>query len=279
MGYIYLIKNKINNKVYIGKTTRSYERRWYEHIYKAYNDQKTYAINEAIRKYGKENFNFEVIEQCEDKMLNEKEEFYIKFYGSYIKDKGYNLTFGGEGVTKVDRDRVLEEWENGKACCDIAKELHSSSDTICMIIKQYFPDSAQEIKRRSIEKTKQYRCKPILQYDENGNFINRFSSIKEATNIYGSGIARALTQKIKGQGYYWCYNDGINHISELLQQPKGKEKKNKKVSQFDLAGNYITTYISLKEATEATKISHIGDVCNGKRKSAGGYLWKWYIEV
>lgn len=275
MGYIYLIKNKINDKVYIGKTTRSYQRRWYEHIYKAYNDQKLYAINQAIKKYGEENFDFSILEKCSDEELNKKEKEYIELYHSYIQDFGYNLTFGGDGDVRVDRAKIIQKWNEGKACCDIAKELNSTSDTVCMIIKELFPDSAEEIKKRSNEKVKIFHQKPILQYDEDGHLINHFSSIKDATKIYGSGISRAIIEKIKAQGYYWCFDDGIDHISDILKQPKGGEKKYKKVIQYDLNGNYIAKYNSVKEATSSTKASHIGDVCNGKRKSAGGFLWKW----
>ena len=52
-------------------------------------------------------------------------------------------------------------------------------------------------------------------------------------------------------------------------------KKFKPVLQFDLHENFLIEYASLKEASEKTGISHIGDVCNGKRKSAGGFLWRW----
>ena len=277
MGYIYLITNKINDKKYVGQTSRSYQHRWYEHIYKSYNDKNLRAVNQAIKKYGENNFTFEILEECANEELNEKEKFYIILYQSYITEKGYNLTFGGEGNVRVDREQVKQLWEQGLACCDIAKKINSTSDTVCMIVKEYYPNSAKEIKRRSNNNVKLFHEKPILQYDENGILVNHFSSIKEASDIYGSNISRAISDKIKAHGYYWCLDDGTDYISDILKQPKNGEKRYKKVSQYDLNNNYITTYTSLKEATNTVKVSHIGDVCNGKRKSAGGYLWKWEV--
>ena len=52
-GYIYLITNKINNKKYIGQTTRTIKIRISDHFSNLY---KNYAITNAIKKYGKENF-------------------------------------------------------------------------------------------------------------------------------------------------------------------------------------------------------------------------------
>ena len=57
------------------------------------NGIKNYALYNAIRKYGIENFSFEVIEECLEKELDEKEVSYIEEYNSYYG--GYNSTLGG----------------------------------------------------------------------------------------------------------------------------------------------------------------------------------------
>lgn len=93
---IYKITNSINDKVYIGQS-ENIERRWKEHE----KDSKTkhYALYLAMRKYGIENFKFEVIEECSIKELDEKEIYYIEQHNSYIHAKdsnGYNMTLGGK---------------------------------------------------------------------------------------------------------------------------------------------------------------------------------------
>lgn len=95
---IYMIKNKINNKVYIGQSV-DIERRWEAHKWRCVNDDKHLYLYNAINKYGIENFSFDVVELCDRDELNEKEIYYIKKYHSYIYDEkpnGYNMTIGGQ---------------------------------------------------------------------------------------------------------------------------------------------------------------------------------------
>ena len=93
MGIIYKITNTINNKCYIGITKRTLKRRWYEHRWSAKNNKKKLPVHNAINKYGEDNFSIEVIEKCDNDILDEKEIYYIKFFDS-IKN-GYNLAHGG----------------------------------------------------------------------------------------------------------------------------------------------------------------------------------------
>ena len=93
---IYKITNNINKKVYIGQSI-DIKRRWRGHKSTATNpNDECYnlPLYRAIRKYGIENFIFEVLEECNVSELNEKERFYIQKYNSYFN--GYNLTLGGD---------------------------------------------------------------------------------------------------------------------------------------------------------------------------------------
>lgn len=100
---IYKITNLINGKVYIGQST-NIERRWKDHKrmfnYKDDGSLKyNYPLYCAFRKYGEKNFKFEIIEECSEEELNEKEILYIKKHNSYVRWKnsnGYNQTLGGE---------------------------------------------------------------------------------------------------------------------------------------------------------------------------------------
>ena len=90
--YVYKITNTINNKVYIG-ITQSIEKRRIQH----FNCKKKHPLYNAIKKYGKNNFTFEVIDTSNDrKSLCELEKYYIKLYNSNDRKYGYNITSGGE---------------------------------------------------------------------------------------------------------------------------------------------------------------------------------------
>lgn len=102
---IYKITNKINNKIYIGKSINIKER-WNEHIRESLLPEEKWALNKrgeqtpihkAIRKYGKENFSFEVIEECSVEELNKKEIYWISLLNSSNREIGYNISFGGDG--------------------------------------------------------------------------------------------------------------------------------------------------------------------------------------
>ena len=95
--YIYLHRNKINGKVYIGQTCQKPEKRWnYGHGYK--NCPRFYS---AIVSYGWSNFEHIILENnLTSDEANEKEQYYIKKYNSQNPDLGYNLTEGGSSLSE-----------------------------------------------------------------------------------------------------------------------------------------------------------------------------------
>lgn len=111
-GCIYLAKNILNGKVYVGKTIKSIKKRWIEHIsegrklrrLRAKNpDKKIWGshLNNVIAKYDKSIWTLEILDIAySEKELNEKETFWINEYDSMNKEKGYNMTTGGEGWKK-----------------------------------------------------------------------------------------------------------------------------------------------------------------------------------
>jgi len=95
---IYKVTNKINNKIYIGFDSQ-WPKRMISHFYKfRSNKAKHSALHLAIKKYGWDNFKWEVIYQSKEKdhTLKEMEPLFIKEFQSF--KNGYNLTEGGEGT-------------------------------------------------------------------------------------------------------------------------------------------------------------------------------------
>lgn len=101
---IYKITNNINGKIYIGQSTRV-KTRWEEH-----KNRPREAIGEAIKKYGFENFTFEMIEECkEEQQLDEREKYWINYYNSY--ENGYNLTLGGNSGPKYSPEEIIKVYK------------------------------------------------------------------------------------------------------------------------------------------------------------------------
>lgn len=95
MRYVYVIRNLINEKVYVGQTKSPVSRKA-QHFCGARkgNDKPLYR---SIRKHGEENFVFEILEECEDEVINEREQHWVTHFDSFNPEKGYNLTLGGDG--------------------------------------------------------------------------------------------------------------------------------------------------------------------------------------
>lgn len=93
---IYKITNLLNKKIYIG-CSKNIEHRWIAHKSESIietNPAYNYTIHKAFRKYGLDNFKFEIIEITEEKDLFEREKYWINKYNSY--ENGYNETLGGD---------------------------------------------------------------------------------------------------------------------------------------------------------------------------------------
>lgn len=123
MTGIYKITNKINNKVYVGQSINIYER-FNQHKRNAFNEfthTYDYPLYRAIRKYGLENFEFEVIEETTIDLLTEEEQYWIAYYDSLNPQKGYNL------VPAIDS----KKGEN----CNWAKLTNKETDLIKQLLK------------------------------------------------------------------------------------------------------------------------------------------------
>lgn len=97
MGVIYSILNKANGKILIGQTRRPYKIRKTEHFSNLRNQRhENPYLQKAWNKYGEESFEFNIIEYCDDSMLNDNEEWWISYFNSTNQENGYNLQSGGD---------------------------------------------------------------------------------------------------------------------------------------------------------------------------------------
>ncbi len=119
---IYVITNLINNKQYVG-LSKDCHKRWADHYNKSYTsnrkDDLEKALYKAMKKYGRDNFSFQIIEECSEDKLAEREIYWIEQLNSY--EKGYNETRGGDisgpnnihlgeehGMAKLTEEEVIQ---------------------------------------------------------------------------------------------------------------------------------------------------------------------------
>lgn len=205
MAYIYKITNKINNKIYIGKTEFSIEKRWAEHCRDSKKkEEKNRPLYRAFNKYGIENFKIELIEETNNP--EEKEKYWIEYYGSF--KNGYNATMGGDGKRYCDYDLIYTLYNEGLNIKEIANILSYSTDTCSNVLSQYGITKKEKLYRGRVK-----QCKTVIQLDkETEEILNVFPSIAEAYNFLGkqhSGhIAAVCNGKRKtAYGYKWKYGE------------------------------------------------------------------------
>ena len=109
MNTIYLYRKKDTNKVvYVGITCNIKDRRQQHEYYEAftkYRDEYNYPLSRAFRKYGVDAFNFEIIEELDNREeANKREDYWIMYYNT-IKE-GYNQIRGGTNRTKLSDDEI-----------------------------------------------------------------------------------------------------------------------------------------------------------------------------
>ena len=134
MAYIYIIKNDINDKVYIGKTLIEPQKRFIQHCCdsKKRRCEKRPLYN-AMRKYGAEHFWVEIIEETEDP--EQREIYWISHFNSY--KYGYNATIGGEGKRYIDAEPILQLYNQIHNQKEIAKILNISETTVNKVLKEH----------------------------------------------------------------------------------------------------------------------------------------------
>lgn len=215
---IYKITNLINNKCYIGQS-KHVSRRIQEHISSAHRvtaQDYNYPIHCAFRKYGLDNFDFELLESTTD--LNIREQYYVNLFDS--RKNGYNQTDGGYQsirqikLTKDDVIRIIEQLKTTlKPLTQIAEEFDISADFVSDInFGNSWFDETINYPVRSAELTK--LCKSycvnqsyVEQLDKSFNLISVFKSANDAGTKLAIRVDH-ITETINGKrksagGFYW----------------------------------------------------------------------------
>jgi len=180
MYYIYCYTNIINNHKYIGQTN-NIERRRREHKCSALNSNRedyNLLFHKKLREYGLDNFSFQVLEEIDSKdadFVNEREKFWIKELNSFVKNGGYNLTLGGDGVRierKIDEteaEKIKDALKKGEPTKDICYKYKIGESYLSMINNGiFFKKEEEQYPIRKYYKTNQdyQELIDLLKYSE-----------------------------------------------------------------------------------------------------------------
>ena len=245
-GYIYKITNNVNNHFYIGQTRQTIEKRFADHVKDSKMDRYSkYGLYKAMKKYGVDNFSIEQLEK----------------YSCYTDKELLNILNDREHVIIVESKKQY------------GKSVYNYSDG-----GDYDGCSVLRV--------------PVIQYDLCGNELERYNTISEAKMKTGcSGIVDVINKKpmsITSGGYVWRRTDNPltqSEINELL-----KRFDNSEIVQFGIGMKILNTFKNLNAASDyiinilkshnetfsaQTIMANIKSCCNGRQKTAFGFIWKY----
>lgn len=301
---VYCIKNAITNKIYIGKTIKSFGKRYSGCKWWIKTDNDLLKID--AEKYGIQNFEVSIIEWNIPKLdIENRENFYIDKYNS-IHPNGYNKCKSGKigqisEYTKSKQSNIKKEYYKTHKSHLLGKKMSEKTKKIISIqkrgkkwnirqrigrqksqlkgkdhpmygrsIKGFLHSNETKLKMSNSKKNSIVKCNPVFQIDPSTkNIIKEFFSIISAAkelNTSTDNIYNAINHK-KNQ----------KTAAGFEWRYKNSSQKYSKILQIDIcSGNIINEYNSHSEAAKFIGIkgkSNIISVCKGRRLSCGGFKW------
>lgn len=254
---IYKIINKINEDCYIGSSI-NLKNREFRHLRDLKNNNHhSVILQRAVEKYGIENFQFEIVEECLKSELLNREQYYLD-----TLNPKYN-------ICKIAGSPLGTK--QSKEACEKKRKYAIENNIVP-------PESTWKEKQKEVY---------MLDYNTL-EVIQKFESLSSACRYLGKDATFASTitsccknNRFSAYGYRWVFDK--NDIKNLRQKDKkdpwnkGKKidnKKSKKVYQYGLDGAFIKSWDSVKDA-ENIFGKGIGNCARGKSKTSNGYIWKY----
>lgn len=302
---IYKITNKIDGKVYIGKSINIYYR-WTQHIKIAKNPSKYRDGNRplyyAMNKYGIDNFEFEVIEICDEDVLCEREIYWIGMYDcTTLSGHGYNLTSGGENGNFTQAKKAYQYDFDGNfiaehntirdaafAVCD-KPDASAIQNAMGKIGSQSYGYQWRYDKVDKIEPYIEYHCSAlkVAKYDSNGHLVATYRSAQEAADSIGKSkslVRLSCLNKVRcAGGFTFRYYDDEPAQINYMRSKNNPGRDGNAIKQMD-GDVVLRIFDNAKDVAEYLKItdrSTLYKCCNHKLKTHlgyclyKGYRWEW----
>jgi group I intron endonuclease len=260
MGYIYKITNIITNKCYIGETKQTnIEIRWKQHKNTIKKGVGCPALKDAVKKYGIENFKFDILLICFDEDRYKYEIEYIKKYNSQVPN-GYNILGGGpgggfEGKTHSEKSKTQ----------------------ISEYMKQKYINNP-ELKREMSERNKIIMNSEIIKNKISKGMLNsekyqQMIKDKKFGNVNNTLHTEETKNKIR-ESVKNYYNEKY-HINIFKHREAMAKSVGIKISQCNLNNILINTFISFADASRQTGIPNSTiKKCVKDNKPNRGFIWK-----
>ena len=227
---IYSIENKTNHKKYIGQSV-NIKSRWTKHKAELNNgNHDNDYLQKSWNKYGEENFEFIILEECSKDMLNERERYYIDLYNTMNRDYGYNLKSGGQDknyvtedvkdkISKANKKYYIKHPEAKKQCSENAYKQWNDPKIKAKIMGEnngmYGKTHTKESRKKISEAQKGHVSKfrnttPVFCIELNKLFVDSVTTCNElGFPISRSGNIHEVCKGIRNRktvgGYHWKY--------------------------------------------------------------------------
>jgi group I intron endonuclease len=268
-GIIYLIINKENGHKYIGQTTQAMNKRWQQHIVES-RKMSQKPLHRAFRKYGIDKFTIKEIDECDEHLLNEKEEYWIKHYNTFESADGYNATSGGDKVVfnEETKTKISEKLSNIERTSEWVENIKTSLKE--KAIRESW--GCLTDKNRGNGKHSGLRVQGI--HIETGEMKEWENARIAAADVAGdpnknSNILLSARKGYKCYGYKW----------KILEE----KSKKKAVFAIDKKTGFIgPKYESIAEASREMGNQTKGTGLIKSLRNPGRYSWKgfyWYYDL
>ena len=254
-GFVYITTNHINGKKYIGQKKYDKQGKWKEYL------GSGIILSRAIKKYGKENFSKQIIDECKTKEeLNLKEKYWINYFDAVNSDNFYNIAEGGDGGNTLSGYTEKQLEEHSKILSNALKGVINqginnpmSKQVICLNNMKIFDTTVDAGKYANV-------CDVAIQNCCNGK-------------LYTSGKDPITKERLQWEYYYPNKKYQLKIIEKKPNHPNIKKVVCHTTNEI---------FDSAKVASEKYKISESGirECCNFKYTSYGkledGTRLQWF---
>jgi group I intron endonuclease len=261
---VYQIKNKVNEKVYIGSTTQSFELRLKQHVRELKKGvHKNTHLQSSWDKHKENNFEFSILKICTKDMCLIQEQLLMNKFEVTMKTKGYNINPLASGTPNLSKETVKKR-----------AVTFSKTNKEAMVF--YKKVKSQKI---ALEDVPKKYVKLVLAKLNNVPW-NKGLTKDTADFSFLKGIKKTITEKHK---------KGRLNFSETMKN------KSKKILVYDYTGKLIKTFRCISDIVDYTKQSHdlplilrttgrkgttlssqnISNVCNAKAKHHKGLIFRF----
>ncbi len=300
-GIIYKAENKVNGKIYIGKTIHTLHERRNGHYQKARlrrdKNQHTTHIENALLKYDENQINWTIIETIYDSgseeenalFLDNTEIYHININKSSIREFGYNSTLGGDGGKLTDdiKEKISNSLKGEKNVRYGVKHTEETKRKISKAHsgKKLSEDHIEKLRVASTGRLHTDEAKEKISEGLQGHVVTEETRQRISAGNIGKEWSKEAREKFseartgEGNPRY-----GTKHSEETIAKMKASSK-GRKPSQNTIDAHKkkvicVETGEIFNTVGEASKhigvnITGVSLACNGKQKTSGGFHWKF----